>query len=475
MAEPAKPPSATVLLVDDDEDALQLLQVVMSRAGYAALTATTGVEAVEMAKSQAEKLDTIVLDLMMPGELDGYDVCDRLQESEATSPIPVIVLSACGSSMEITRSYAAGAVQHLTKPYDIQHLLAVIASMIRLRRSERDLARAAKKYRAILDNNPIEMLLLDHDLHILEMNRAFRDSFPQARIGDVPAEIIYDISPFETETNPLEEAVRTGSPQSGVVHGISRGRTVHRRVQVVPLVNADGEVDQLVDITEDVTEQVELEERLRRQIDRHNRAIQQQDLMAEGLMKVQRQLRGKNQELETARDMLQRLSITDDLTGLLNKRRFDEIIANETKRSNRYGHSLSLLMMDIDHFKKVNDTHGHPAGNVVLQELAKIISFQLRDTDSIVRYGGEEFVAVLPETPLETAQQIGERLRATMEEHPFVLPDGKTIHCTISIGVAAGTGESADGERLLAKADEALYEAKNTGRNRVCLAEAEPE
>ena len=166
---------------------------------------------------------------------------------------------------------------------------------------------------------------------------------------------------------------------------------------------------------------------------------------------------------------LQRLARTDPLTGVFNRRQFFEVGLQEFLRARRYGNTLSLLMLDIDYFKVVNDTRGHPTGDRVLQALAEIMSSQVRDQDSIGRLGGEEFALILPETELAGALISAERLRAAVEQAEIACAsdDGKVVRVTISIGIAASAADDASFEAVLARADKRLYAAKESGRNRV--------
>lgn len=165
---------------------------------------------------------------------------------------------------------------------------------------------------------------------------------------------------------------------------------------------------------------------------------------------------------------LEDLSIHDGLTGLYNFREFHRQLAEETERSWRYGHSLSLLMLDIDHFKSVNDSFGHLAGDEVLRALAARVRRECRPADRIARYGGEEFTILLPETGASGAQAMAERIRETLANYAIPLEPGPTVNLTVSIGVAAYPEDSDSAEKLIGAADQALYAAKRAGRNRVC-------
>ena len=165
---------------------------------------------------------------------------------------------------------------------------------------------------------------------------------------------------------------------------------------------------------------------------------------------------------------MERLATTDSLTGILNRRRFLSLGEQERERARRYGRPTSLLLLDIDHFKVVNDTHGHAAGDAALRALAEACVAVLRTSDIFGRLGGEEFVAVLPETPPPTAAEAAERLRQTIEDL-VVRSEGNTIRLTVSIGVASVRPEDESIEQALRRADTALYEAKDLGRNRVVV------
>ena len=173
--------------------------------------------------------------------------------------------------------------------------------------------------------------------------------------------------------------------------------------------------------------------------------------------------------LEHART--RRLASTDGLTGVYNQRSFQERLTQETARANRYSRPLSGLMIDVDHFKVYNDTYGHPQGDIVLQDLARLLQEMSRTSDTVARCGGEEFAIILPETDSVGAQKIGQRLCEQVERSPFpgqeLIPGGTL---TISIGVATYASAGSK-EALLQAADTALYTAKREGRNRVCVAE----
>ena len=184
----------------------------------------------------------------------------------------------------------------------------------------------------------------------------------------------------------------------------------------------------------------------------------------EELASINETLRQKNIELH-------QISITDSLTGLYNRKHLMETLDKEVTRSERYSHPFSLLVIDIDHFKKYNDTYGHLAGDEVLRRLASVFKKTIRSSDYAARYGGEEFIIILPEISPEQGVEAAERIRREVAEQRFE-GDGEAIAVTISVGVASYPENGGDAETVMRNADEALYEAKKVGRNQVILADA---
>lgn len=181
---------------------------------------------------------------------------------------------------------------------------------------------------------------------------------------------------------------------------------------------------------------------------------------------LQDELRQKNRQLEEMLTRVETLAITDPLTGLFNRRRFESILTLEFKKASRYQTPLSCMMIDIDHFKSINDTFGHRTGDVILKEIANIIQKNIRDVDTASRWGGEEFAVLIPNTTKENAIQPANRILKAVSKHSFPDIGGKNI--TVSIGIADLMDPAiTDEERLVHAADLAMYEAKRKGRNRV--------
>jgi len=202
------------------------------------------------------------------------------------------------------------------------------------------------------------------------------------------------------------------------------------------------------------------------------RAMQSVDLIAEKESLLQK-LKQNNTELERANEQLQEIAVRDGLTGLFNHRYFQEILTKEVARATRHDHGLSLLFLDVDDFKRYNDTHGHQLGDTLLKQLSHIIMGAMREVDVVARYGGEEFVIVLPETDKQVALKVAEKLRKLVEDHPFKgegsQPGGKV---TISLGVSTWGDDGETAAMMIQKADQALYVAKGAGKNCVRTAES---
>ncbi|MFQ6024267.1 MAG: diguanylate cyclase [Acidiferrobacterales bacterium] len=182
-------------------------------------------------------------------------------------------------------------------------------------------------------------------------------------------------------------------------------------------------------------------------------------------------LKNKNQALENLNNAFKALAIRDQLTGLFNRRYFDEAITSEVTRATRYGRNLSVIFLDVDFFKKYNDQYGHQHGDLVLKKISQIVKDNIREIDIGTRYGGEEFVIILPETPKEDAHTVAEKIRKAVEDNAAIAVGSQApTTITISAGVATLGPDGTNASELIAKADQAVYQAKSHGRNAVRLA-----
>lgn len=170
-------------------------------------------------------------------------------------------------------------------------------------------------------------------------------------------------------------------------------------------------------------------------------------------------------------EALRRLATRDQLTGLLNRREFERILAEEEERAVRFGHPFSLVMVDIDHFKSVNDRHGHPVGDAVLREVARRLSEEVRSVDRVARYGGEEFALIIMQSEREAALEMARRVCSAVEREPVLARDTLALNVTISAGIASMPKQARSASELVTAADRALYAAKAAGRNRAMVEE----
>jgi len=180
------------------------------------------------------------------------------------------------------------------------------------------------------------------------------------------------------------------------------------------------------------------------------------------------------EELAAANRVLQTVALTDALTGLPNRRCLIERLGPEWARATRQSRPLACLMLDLDHFKHINDTHGHDVGDQVLRKTADVLKVSFRPYDLLCRYGGEEFVVICPDTDLDSACKVAERVRTAIEANAVTTTDGSVLRIAVSVGVAARNNAVPDADALVKSADEALYAAKCAGRNRVCVSGAGP-
>jgi diguanylate cyclase (GGDEF)-like protein len=196
--------------------------------------------------------------------------------------------------------------------------------------------------------------------------------------------------------------------------------------------------------------------------------------------RLELEVQARTRELQAAVAELEQLALRDGLTGLYNHRYFQECLDAELARARRHGHAVSLLFIDVDHFKQYNDQHGHPAGDKLLRKVAGLLTggrdsglpVSTRKSDIVARYGGEEFVMLLPETSLDGAVIKAERLRSTIASYPFEHAAAQPSKCvSVSVGVASFPTHGADKQELISAADKMLYRAKNAGRNKVIAAE----
>ncbi|MBV9374371.1 MAG: PleD family two-component system response regulator [Alphaproteobacteria bacterium] len=449
--------SGRVLVVDDIEANVRLLEAKLSSEYFDVLTASDGYAALQIA--DAELPDVILLDVMMP-RMDGFEVCRRLKANRQTADIPVVMVTALSDVASRLRGLEAGADDFLTKPVNDIALFARVRSLVRLKRMMEELRvredichqLGGPGAPAPETEGPARILIIDDD------------EFAVARMSET-------LSPRGTvrhASNCAEAWSMIASDIDLVIASLSiQGSDALRFVSQCRANEASRQLPILL-----ISEDRDLP-RLAKGLDLGandyvTRPVDRNELQARTMTQI---LRKRLQDrLQESYQRCIELALTDPLTGLYDRAYLDRHLDELIKRVNQDGISAAVLMFDIDHFKRVNDTHGHDAGDDVLRELAVRALNSVRTVDLVARQGGEEFVVVMPETDLAIAAAVAERLRAAVAREPFAIKaDGQNIPITISVGVTSAAAGGDNREKMLKRADIALYMAKNQGRNRVVV------
>ena len=455
--------TARVLVVDDVPPNVKLLEAKLTSEYFDVLTAFSGPEALEVISR--EHPDIVLLDVMMPG-MDGFEVCRRIKADKVTAHIPVVMVTALDQPSDRVAGLDAGADDFLTKPVQDLALFARVRSLVRLKVMMDELRnREATGVNMGWDNVPSTELEINlpADGSILIVDEQERVMERIARALDDVGELTFmsggdDVAERAREKNFDLIIVSLTMRNTDGLRVCSKLRSFEetRHVPILVMVD-DGNTKLLVRALE-----MGVNDYVVRPVDR-----------MEFLARVKTQLRRKRyaDKLWENFHMSMQLATTDAVTGLYNRHYLTSHMETQIQSADRKGKTLSVLMMDIDHFKRVNDTHGHAVGDRVLKEFAMRIGKNIRGVDLAARYGGEEFVVMMPETPVDWALMIAERLREEIADNPFEvgLKDGP-LNITVSIGVAASQADETPSQ-LLEVADKALYAAKEGGRNKVVVAD----
>lgn len=452
--------TAKVLVVDDIIANVRLLEAKLKAEYFEVTTALNGLDALEAV--QRIQPDIILLDVMMPG-MDGIEVCRRIKSNPATLHIPVIMVTALDQPKDKVRGLEAGADDFLTKPVNDVALFCRVKSLVRLKMLTDEIsARDGQDDKAWAARSATLMADLDNPGHILFVDaRGLLKDRVEASLGvrhtvtcvEDPHLVLTEVSQKNYELVLLNFDFE----QYDGLRLCSQLRSLQKTRQIPILIIVDPDDHHKMIRALDMG----VNDYLIRPIDR-------QELLARVNTQIKRwrftmRLRDSvQQSIEQA--------VTDSLTGLYNRRYMDtqvEILVDQAANRDK---PLSVLALDIDFFKSVNDTFGHEAGDRVLQEMAARMKKTTRSSDLIFRIGGEEFVIVLPETDLSTAHKIAERLCKMVSSTPFNLGRNCTLlPVTVSIGVSTFESPKDTLDDLLHRADQALYKAKKEGRNRVII------
>jgi two-component system cell cycle response regulator len=441
----------TILVVDDGPENVVLLRRILTKAGYKVESAKNGEEALELAGELLP--DMVLLDIDMP-VLDGYETCRRLKEDGRTCNIPVIFISALDTLEDKMRAFETGGVDYISKPFYIEEVQARVKLHLslgflneqlqsanrelamrveELTNSEQQLQERESKLEAFINALPNLSFIYDEDGRYLEV-LANESSLLRLKAEELKGRLIDEVMPAaeaKLMMDAIHRSIETGKTQiiEYKIPVLASGeRWFEGRIAVMEK-GKRHEKDKVVFIATEISDRIKLYQEV------------------------------------------QRLATEDPLTGSFNRRHFLAIATQELKRTLRYGQNLSILMLDIDHFKRFNDTFGHPSGDNALTELVKLCQTTLRTTDVLGRYGGEEFIILLPEIGGDQAFNAGNRLRKEIEKLSIETTSGKQS-ITVSIGAAGFDRKNdpiVDIDKLIQHADQALYEAKAAGRNCVRL------
>jgi len=450
--------TARVLVVDDVHSNVKLLEAKLAAEYFEVVTAYNGADA--LARIAENQPDIVLLDVMMPG-MDGFEVCQRIKKNPASAHIPVVMVTALDQASDRVAGLDAGADDFLTKPVDDAALFARVRSLVRLKMMTDELRMREAT---------------GQSMGLLDPAETFAEPSPTGRIllvEDRPGLAAWFSSALTPDnellaTNAFEEAlvrVRSGDFDLIIVSLGLRGFDGLRLCSLLRSLPEGRNVPILVLASEG--DRRKLNQALEMGVNDYlSRPIDSNELVA----RVRTQLRKKRyaDRLRENLHLSAEMALTDQLTGLHNRRYMTGHLDTLLSNAARSGRGLAFLIIDVDHFKRVNDSHGHDIGDEILQAFADRIAANIRGIDLACRFGGEEFVVVMPDTDVSLAWTVAERLRQSVETTPFRISRAPgMLSVTISIGIAEseGTGDSA--EALLHRADQALYRAKRDGRNRV--------
>jgi len=420
---------AAILIVDDAPANLELLRKLMSEQGYQVYAALSGERALAIA--QRAQPDLILLDVVMP-DMDGFETCQQLKQNPLTQRIPVIFMSARSDTDDVVAGFDIGAVDYIAKPLRMAEVCARVRAQLQIRSNSETQEEQAERLRTIVNHMAEGLLIIEADGRIQYTNPAC-DHYLGYRENELAGLSIAELlSPMVTQEYLDYFAMHAANPDTAHNHGTRevaiRHRTGHALSMDLTLTPMYLRQPLYIGLLHDITHHKQSE------------------------------------------DALQRAAYLDPLTKIANRRHFDSFLEKEWQRSVRNGGVLSLVVLDVDHFKLYNDSLGHPAGDTCLQQVAQTIdSHACRPGDLAARYGGEEFVMLFSETEADSAMLLAETIRATIEALHLPHPRSTTsAWITVSIGVATIRPHQLDNrEALFVAADRALYVAKEAGRNQV--------
>ncbi len=449
--------TARILIVDDILANVRLLEAKLAAEYFDVVTAMNGADALEAVHRM--RPDIVLLDVMMPG-IDGIEVCRRIKSNAATQHIPVVMVTALDQPEDRVRGLEAGADDFLTKPVNDLALFCRVKGLVRLKMLTDELrSRTGSDPLGLATGDSLgkplaggRVLLVDNRTIIADRMRGILTEKHEVALATGKQDAIdafnHDGSGFELIIVNLD------IEESDGLRICSQFKTLEQARQT-PILIVVGPDDH---------------QRLLRALDMGVndyliRPVDRQELHARVASQIRRHRYTEQLRLSVRASL--ELAVTDALTGLYNRRYLETQLSSLIDQAVNRGKLLSVLTLDVDYFKSVNDTYGHDVGDRVLQDVAARIRGCVRSVDLACRTGGEEFVVVLPETDLPMAERIGERIRMAVAAKPFNPAPGCLLTITASLGVSSLGTATDTVEELLKRADRALYRAKHEGRNRV--------
>ena len=450
--------TAKVMIVDDLLPNIKLLKAKLEREFYRVITANNGVTALE--RLETERPDIILLDVMMP-EMDGLETCRRIKADPRLSDIPVVMVTALSDKSDRIAGLNAGADDFLTKPINDVAMFARIRSLVRFKtmtdalklraQTGQEFGSSAISMDKINDISDSNILLIeDNETQLGQINAVLEKLGANPFAFSNPAAAVQSLDERNYDLIIIDSCITDGN--SLPLCANLKSQEVTGNVPLILLIEEeDGD---LLARGYDIG----INDYLLTPLDSN-------EIKARCGIQLKRK-RYQNALMDDQHKNLA-LSQIDGLTALYNRRYFDSYFAHNLREAVQQRKPLSLVILDIDHFKHINDTYGHLAGDAILKEVAQRID--VRAADLVARYGGEEFAIVMPNTVVSDAAKAAERIRVMVENRPFDIPGGKQrVSLTISAGVACAY-EGDGTEELIERADTALYHVKHTSRNRVVV------
>nr|WP_314259905.1 PleD family two-component system response regulator [uncultured Devosia sp.] len=450
--------TSRILIVDDIPTNVRLLEARLSAEYYDVVTASSGPQALEIMASS--DVDIVLLDVMMP-DMDGFEVCRRIKANPKTQHVPVVMITALDQPSDRVNGLESGADDFLTKPVDDVQLMARVKSLARLKSLTDELRARAMTGQQIAIEDAIRamdkintaggsILIVDTDQRHAERLKQYLTPEHDVDILTQPADAVFQVTGKHYELALVAMSLTDFDP----LRVCSQIRTLeHTRNLPIILIADEADKPRVVraldlgvnDFISRPVERNELSARVKTQIRRQRYAM----------------------ELRQSVTNTMALAVTDDMTGLYNRRYFDRHLGVMLGKAQSQDRDMALMILDIDHFKSVNDTYGHDIGDVVLKEFAARLKRNIRGVDLACRFGGEEFVVLMPDTDYLQAELVAERVRQSIAERAFEVTAGRSLAVTVSAGVTLNENVSDTPESLIKRADVALYRAKREGRNRV--------